>query len=339
MLSTSVVIQGVGLVTSVGLTAPSSCAAIRAKISNPTETRFMVGDGEWLVAHQVPLTQAWCGLTRLAKMASMAIEEALEDLPRVQWELLPLLLCVAEDGRPGRMIGLDDQLLLMIQEELGVRFAAHSMVIKQGRSGVAVALAQARILMAQSHCNRVLVAAVDSLLTWPTLSTYSKQKRLLADGQSNGFMAGEGAGALLVDQTVSCRGLRIEGFGFGREIATIDSQEPLRGDGLSKTIQAAMADAGVDPHDVDFRITDLAGEHYYFKEASLAMSRTLRRTREAFDLWHPAESIGEAGSLVGIVCLVVGQAATRKGYAPGPRALFHFSNDDGVRAAIVASMG
>ena len=34
-------------------------------------------------------------------------------------------------------------------------------------------------------------------------------------------------------------------------------------------------------HDFDYRITDLSGEQYYFKEAALALSRTLRQSKES----------------------------------------------------------
>ena len=36
-------------------TRPRECAAFRAKINNPTETRFIDSSGEWLMAHQVAL--------------------------------------------------------------------------------------------------------------------------------------------------------------------------------------------------------------------------------------------------------------------------------------------
>ena len=120
--------------------------AFRAKITNPIETRFIDSSGDWIMAHQVALDQPWRGLTKLAKMAALAIEEALQDLDKDQWHRLPLLLCVAEPERPGRLAGLDDQLLTQIQSELGVSFAHPSAVVPHGRVGVAVALAQARSL-------------------------------------------------------------------------------------------------------------------------------------------------------------------------------------------------
>ena len=109
MSKTDLAIVRAGLVTSVGLSAPASCAAFRSKISNPSETRFIDSGGQWIMAHQVELEQPWRGLTKLAKMAAMAIDEAMQAAsatwPRARWRQLPLLLCVAEKDRPGRTEG------------------------------------------------------------------------------------------------------------------------------------------------------------------------------------------------------------------------------------------
>ncbi len=106
-------------------------------------------------------------------------------------------------------------------------------------------------------------------------------------------------------------------------MAHIDSGEPLRADGLTTAINGALTDAGCQMHDLDFRITDVSGEQYYFKEAALALSRILRQRKEEFDIWHPAECIGEAGAAAGIAVLADANAACRKAYAAGseyPRA-------------------
>lgn len=335
MSTPHIAIQGLGLVTAVGLGAQASCAAFRAKVGNPTQTRYIDKAGEPIMAHQVPLAQPWIGLTRLAKMAAISIEEALRALPRQEWGSMPMLLCVAEAERPGRMQGLDEALFAQIQSELGVTFAGRSMVITQGRVAVAVALAQARALIAQGHCQRVLVAASDSLLNWPTMGHYEQAGRLLTSQNANGFMPGEGAGALLIGPAQGQAGeLVCTGLGFSREPAHLDSEAPLRADGLSQAIKAAMSEAGRQIHDMDFRITDVSGEQYYFKEAALALSRTMRVLKEEFDIWHPAECMGEAGAAAGVAVVALAQAACRKGYAPGPNVLAHMANDAGQRAAL-----
>ena len=335
MSATPLTIEKVGLVTPVGLTAPQSCAAFRAKITNPTETRFIDSGGQWIMAHQVELQMPWRGLTKLAKMAAMAIDEALQGLPDAERMRLPLLLCVAEPDRPGRTAGLDDQLFRMIQAELGIEFAEASAVVAHGRVGVAVALLQARTLMAEGRCSRVVVAATDSLLSWPTLSHYEREGRLLTEQNSNGFMPGEGAGALLVSTAKGVAGeLVCTGIGFGIEPAHIDSGVPLRAEGLTQAIKACLEDAGCQMHDMDFRITDVSGEQYYFKEAALALSRTLRQLKAEFDIWHPAECIGETGALAGVSVIANATDANAKGYAKGPNVLAHWASDSGRRSAV-----
>ena len=335
MRSRPIAILGTGLVTSVGLTAPACGCAFRAKISSPFETRFIDSMGAWIMAHQVSLDRPSSGLTKLAKMAALAVEEALQDLAKDQWHRLPLLLCVAEAERPGRMEGLDDQLLALVQSELNVTFARGSALVPHGRVGVAVALAQARAMLESTKVPWVLIVSADSLLSWATLSHYEREDRLLTEANSNGFMPGEGAGALWVG-AVEGRSSQLQctGIGFGRELAAIDSGAPLRADGLSQAIKASLVEAGRQLHDMDFRITDNSGEQFYFKEASLALSRILRERKEAFDIWHPAEFTGETGAASGVAVIAMALEACRKRYAPGPKVLAHWSNDGGQRAAV-----
>ncbi len=185
-----------------------------------------------------------------------------------------------------------------------------------------------------SECRKYLIAATDSLLTWPTLSHFERNDRLLTAQNSNGFMPGEGAGALLIAVPKGGEELLCTGLGFGVEKAHIDSGEPLRADGLTTAVKASLADAGRNMHDFDFRITDISGEQYYFKEASLTLGRTLRKRKEEFDLWHPAECIGESGALAGMPVVGLADAACRKRYAPGPNIVAHLANDAGERASM-----
>jgi len=334
MPAAPIAIRSTGLVTSVGLSAPAACAAMRCKLTNPTETRFIDANGEWIMGHGVALEKPWRGLAKLAKMAALAIDECLAPVPDEERRDLPLLLCVAERERPGRLEGLDDRLFIDIAEELKLRFAPTSRVIAQGRVGVAVALGHARRLIHEQDLPRVVIAATDSLLMWPTLSRFEQADRLLTKTNSNGFMPGEGAGALLIEAPAGKDELRCTGLGYGIEKAHIDSGEPLRGDGLATALKAALAEAAREMHDLDFRITDVSGEQYYFKEAALALSRTLRKRKAEFDIWHPAECTGEAGALAGAAIVALADAACRKQFAPGPGIVAHLANDAGQRAAM-----
>jgi len=334
MASAPIAVRATGLVTSVGLSAPATCAAMRCKLTNPSETRFIDSAGEWIMGHGVALEKPWRGLTKLAKMAALAIDECLAGVVSEERRDIPLLLCVAERERPGRLEGLDDQLFIDIAAELNTRFAPTSRVIAQGRVSVAVALGHARRLIQEQKVPRVVIAATDTLLTWPTLSQYERTDRLLTARNSNGFLPGEGAGALLIEAPAGRDELLCTGLGFGVEKAHIDSGEPLRADGLATALKSALAEAAHEMHDLDFRITDVSGEQYYFKEASLALSRTLRRRKAEFDLWHPAECTGESGALAGVSVIALADASCRKHFAPGPNIVAHLANDAGQRAAI-----
>ena len=289
------------------------------------------------MSHTVPMGTPLRGRAKLASMAAMAAGECLTDVSREDWARIPLLLCVAERARPGRLEGLESELLAETCALMrGSQFAAESCVIPHGRVSGAVALLQARRLLYESNIQRVLIVAVDSLLTWPTLQVLEAEERLLTARNSNGFIPGEAGSALLVSRPAGGACLNVVGLGFATEQASIATEEPVRADGLSQAMMNALGEAGCEMHDMDFRITDISGEHYYFKEAALALSRTLRRRKESADLWHPAECIGEVGSAIGPAMLAIAAASSTKAYAPGPAVLVHSSNDAGQRAAIVA---
>jgi 3-oxoacyl-[acyl-carrier-protein] synthase I len=309
-------------------------------LSNPSLTHFLDAAGERIIAHRVPLPDdSAAGVRRLAQMAALAIEDCLRQVPQSEWSSLPLLLCLPEGDRAGRDEDLDVEILRQIERELQTGFASASGVIAQGRVSVPVALLNARRLLQQRHDQPVLIAAVDSLLNWPSLREIEESDRLLTGENSDGFIPGEGAGAILVGSANIDERLRVSGIGFAMEKASIRSAEPLRGDGLTAALQAAFADASLGMHYMDLRIADMSGEQYYFKEGTLALGRTLRRRKEQLDVWLPAECVGETGAAIGAVTLAVAEAACRKGYAPGRRMLLHFSADDGKRAALVLEFG
>jgi 3-oxoacyl-[acyl-carrier-protein] synthase I len=330
-----IAVYGTGLVTSVGLSSAAACAAIRAGVTNPTETRFLDSSGEWIVAHQVPLEQPWVGVTRLVKMAVPAIRECLHAVERAVWADIPLLFCVAERERPGRLVGLDSELFAQIQQELGVEFARESLIIPHGRVGLGGALLRARDMVANGIAQRVLIAASDSLVTRSTLRAYERDERLLTKANSNGFLPGEAAGAVLVGPKAAGPQLICLGIGQATERAHIGSEEPLRGEGLASAIRSALVESDWEMQQLDLRITDISGEQYYFKEAALALARMLRKRKERFDIWHPAECIGETGAAAGVAMLCVAEAAGRKAYAVGPNILAHLSNDSGERASLI----
>ncbi len=327
------------VVSSVGLSAPAACAAIRCGLNNFAETRFMDENGEWIMAAEAPLETSLRGRAKLAHMAAMALREALSGLEANDIKETPLLLCLAETQRAGRIPDQDQQLLNDIRKITGLQLHRQSMVISAGRVSGVRAVETAQALMAAGRCRRCVIAGVDTLLTAPTLSAYEKENRILTNQNSDGFIPGEAGAAMLLAPAGPARGapVAIRGFGFGMEKAHIRSGQPLRADGMVQAVKSALTMAGRELGDLDFRICDISGEQYYFKEAALALARLLRKRKAAFDIWQPADSIGETGAAIVPVVLAVASTAVTKGYAKGNGILCHFANDDGQRGALVVT--
>jgi len=330
-----------GMVTGVGLTSASTCAAIRCAIDRFEETRYVDRGGEWIVGSAVPLERPWRGLDKLTRMLAPAIRECLRDCDPREVPRIPLLLCVAERTRPARQEGLEQALFGAVEAELGVRFDQRSRTVAAGRVGAAVALGLARELIHGQGSRYCVIAGVDSYLLAGTLAAYEARDRLLTAQNSNGFIPGEAAAAVLVTAPKAdpAGELVCLGVGLGREAATVESDLPLRAEGMVLAVRNAAAESGLTVADTDYRLTDLNCEQYGFREAVLTLGRTLRAIKEEHDIWHPADCIGEVGAAIGPCVLGIALTAARKGYAPGPGVLCHFANDDGERAALMLRYG
>lgn len=293
--------------------------------------------GEWIVASEVPLEQPWRGPEKLGRMLASVIEESFGTDPSLEPAETPIIVCFSERERPGRLDDLNERVLESAQRLLDFDLHASSMTVSQGRVGGAVALREARKMLYDQRLAAVVIAGVDSYLSAQTLIEFEKKRRLLTSDNSNGFIPGEGASAVIVKRPRPSDEpqLVVIGLGFGVEHATIESEEPLRADGLVHAIKESLSDARADMGWLDFRITDVSGEQYSFKEASLAITRILRTKKEEFDIWHAADCIAETGSAAGPIALNIAWAANEQNYSKGANILCHFGNDDGKRAAAV----
>jgi len=337
----SLVVKASGMVTAVGFNSEASCAAIRAGISGIKEVNLWDYEaGEYLSGAKVGLPQWWEGLEKLADLVAPAIHECLIAAGPNPADQIPILLGVAATDRPMRNDQLDKQILDEISLRLETPLHPDSVVIPRGQVSAVVGLNVSQRLVAEQGVSHCIVAGVDSFLHQELVEVYMNRLRLLTTSNSNGFIPGEAGTAVLVQPAMSSENcqLSILGMGMARESATIDSEDPLRGDGMTKAVGNALAESGLTIFDVSYRITDINGEHYKFKEALLAAMRFEhgRSRRELFDLWHSIEYLGEVGAAIGPCVLSVALHAGQHEYAPGDVVLCHFGNDDGERAAIVA---
>jgi 3-oxoacyl-[acyl-carrier-protein] synthase I len=248
-----------------------------------------------------------------------------------------LLVGLAEAGRPGGGAGLAPSIINSIQERLGLKFHPRlSSVISQGHTSGFRALKTARELFYEGQAQACIICGVDSYINASSLLWLEQHWRLKTEENSDGVIPGEAAAAIFVERQANTNSvLKVIGLGFEHENAHVLSEEPLLGLGLTEAARMALTETGCQMHDIDFRLSDVTGESYGFKEQELALVRLLRVRREALPLWHCVDSIGDTGAAAGVCQLVIAFHAFLKRYSPGDRAICYTSAAPGDRGVAV----
>jgi 3-oxoacyl-[acyl-carrier-protein] synthase-1 len=332
-------IESTGMVCSVGLSAAAACAAMRAGIAGFQELPYLDDQGEAIVGAVVPgvpldMTRS----ERLGDLLSMAIIDCLGQVGSGPVEHIPLLVGLAEPERPGAT-GLEDDIIARSFERVGSSFRPHGIrTIVKGHTSGFEGLRVARELFRNRGISACLVCGVDSYVNARSLLWLDQHQRLKTSSNSDGVIPGEAAAAVLVrHDTPPCADIltRIGGLGFAHENAVVMSEDPMLGLGLANAMRGALAEAGLKMHDIGFRLSDVTGESYGFKEQTLALGRVMRTLRTHLPLWHCADSIGDTGAAAGICQLVRAAHAFQKRYAPEGRGMCFTSGVSGDRAVAV----
>jgi 3-oxoacyl-[acyl-carrier-protein] synthase-1 len=329
-------ITTLALICPVGLEPASAAAAMRAGISGFAELSYTDNDGVPVIGAIVPtLSDALHGRSRLVELLASALEGIDSRLPEeVRLGDAPLFLCTREPDRPGAAVNgivseVEARLSLAFRRDGSAHFARGSVAAFE-------ALRLAKLTLATRRAEACLVAAVDTHVDARGLHWLHRAKRLKTPAQSDGVIPGEAASVMLVtSQPRTPSHLRISGLGFATENATVLNEEPLLGTGMAAAARHALDEAGVAMDQVDFRLSDAAGESFAFEELALAQTRLLRQRRDPQVLWHPAASVGDCGAVAGLVQLAWAEQAFARGYAPGPLALAHCSTAPARAVAVV----
>lgn len=333
-------VTATGMVSPVGLSAASACAAMRAGLS--AFGRLPYGDNtrKPITGSSVPVLPLDLGRhERLVDLLAMALADATGGDAGADSEQVPLLVAVAEPGRPGGGAALADELVPKVERRLERRFHPRlSRVLTGGSAAGFQTLEVARKLLWERRAPSCLVCAVDSFLDARSLLWLESHGRLKSRRNADGVIPGEAAACVRVELRTGTERrplATIMGLGFARERASVLNQEPLRADGLVGAGRAALEEAGLRMEDMELRLSDASGEVYSFKEQALALTRLLGVKRERFPLWLNAESIGEVGAAASLCQLVRVTQAYQRGYAPGERAMCFASSASGERAVAV----
>ena len=327
-------IAAAGLTCPIGLSLAPACAALRAGLKRFADSSYLDNSGERIVCSASDSLNRENHGARLVSLLGSAIADAARAHAPNELSQMPLILGCARPDRPGSARELAPRLLAHLADRHGLRFAQEEPTcVATGSTAGLRAVERARQLMAEKPGSPgCIVAAADSLTAAPALEWLERHRRLRRPGRPDAVIPGEAGAALIVSTRplrLAPRQARIAGLGFATE------REPSRGLGIAEAARLALREADLDLAEIDFRISDAAGEPYAFKELALMLARLLRRKRERFPLWLPSESLGYTGAASALVGLAVAFQAFRRGYAPGPRALVSAAGSTGDRAVAV----
>ena len=347
-------IVGRGAITPVGLSAPSTCAAVRAHISSFSESglfhKSFTGDAavgmDRIVHAQVPIflpEMGYSDFDRQSKFAALAIRECAATRITNLRETA-LIVGIREDYRQHPHFGTEDRdWLAAIAQELGTTFHEQSRVIREGHTSVFHGLAIAQELLCNKIVRTCIVGGVDSYLNVYDIERLERGYRILGPKVSRGLVPGEGAAFIGVTTASTAsthsdadRRICVMGVGLAKEdsSATVLSDGHPVGRGLERALEAAVIDAAVPESCIDLRISDLIGELYRCDDSLLAAIRFYKTYRSHLEIWHPADCVGDIGAASGAMSLILGWAGMSRGYAAGT-AMCESSSDSGDRACCI----
>lgn len=209
-------------------------------------------------------------------------------------------------------------------------------VIMEARSGLSAGLLQAARYIANNQAEQVLLIGADSYLNAADINFFLEEKRILLQGNSDGFIPGEAAAAVVLRAALDeAPGVHIKGVGRGDEQGRQDGSVPSRSIGMTTAIRAACVQAKIEPENLGFRLSDQNGEQFYSNDAANAMTRIMFGGPQLAHLTL-ADKLGEVGAATGPAMLAwLYRDMADPHHSPGDTGLIHLADDNGARCAVV----
>jgi 3-oxoacyl-[acyl-carrier-protein] synthase-1 len=338
---------GGGACTSVGITLPSSAAAVRAGVASFGDHPFMVDSmGNPMVVARAPfLSDDVSGVDRQIKLAAPAAEEALIPLTSFTGRLRSFPVIIGVPGsRPGLRGTAAKELSRRLYERLRLRYTVSNVeAIACGNASGLLALELAVQRIRNGDTEFCLIGGVDSYLEPETLEWLEECDQLHSAGPLNnawGFIPGEAAGFCLLAsgrvtvQLDPVRRATILNVAVGQEKNLIKSGEVCLGHGLTETFKTVFQ-ALSSTDKIENIICDMNGEPYRAEEYGFATIRTETFFVNSSDFHAPADCWGNVGAASGPLFLNLAVVGHQKGYLRGIRTLVWTSSESGERAAAV----
>lgn len=334
-MTTPISIISAGLCCSVGSNIEAADCALRAGMNHFQESDFIALNGQPVRVARLPDVDHW-GTERLGRWGAAAIQECLANA-RVPLDILkiPLLLITAERDRPTASDDYYQAIYTSLLNEFDSKFDERTRLVAAGRAGIGAALTCAQQWLNDNATEYVLVAGVDSFLDAQTIEYFLKTNRLLTYGNSDGFIPGEAAAAILLSKKKNTGSVTICGIGEAMEDGRPDGSTPSLSLGHTNAIRAAIAQSGLPMTSFSYRFSDQSGEAFFAREAANALTRVGLEGLPKLATITLADCVGDVGAATGPMALAWASKLLPRNDTLGHTALAHFANDDGLRSALV----
>lgn len=340
-------VVAIGARTPLGLTAESSAAAVRARISRLREHPILVDStGEPVVgAIDGQLDPSIMGWQRIVALACSALVEVAGKLSeRVQLRASIQMFLSLPEPRTG--LTDEDAGLIAAEVRAALETALPGNDVRLQRVGPGHASGLHAIALSAEQLRRgaadlCLVVGVDSFCAPETVAWMLDNQLLARRGARGGFSPGEGAGCVaLTSESVLRRwGLAPLGTLHGAASANEGSDSENGDEGLGVALTRAVVEATATlspPHDVATDIyCDINGERYRTEEWGFTVLRASRGLSDASAYQAPASYWGDQGAASGPLFVTLAIQSWRRGYARGQYALLWAASRQGLRAVVV----
>lgn len=355
MKKEKICITGLGMISAVGPDVKTSCASIRAGIVRPLKlNNYYVYSRDYedyedglVTGYPIYIDEYDNSKEKIFSM----LENVLKDLHCYSG---------AEDGfikDSPLFISLPSKERNLINKNEIMEFLEHIQnynfnpsnvtLFDIGNSGMMFAMTDAMNAMHDNKYKMAMLVGVDTLVGYDDLKYFNDKNRLKTELNSTGFMPGEAAAAILIENQSSAqkRGAPIEAIiqscATGFEPNSVLSEAKPSAVGLSKVINTIVEAEDSKKIIIDIIISDINGEDYRFHELGLLHTKGLTKIQGEKIVLHPASVLGDTGAASAGISICVAVRGMARGYLKSSEAkelsnaLILSSSDTGERGGIL----
>jgi 3-oxoacyl-[acyl-carrier-protein] synthase-1 len=351
MSGEAIVITGIGLRTAVGNDAMQTAAAVRAAVA-----RFAAWEAGGVAAENAPGVIAaalpenlgdgsW--IEKVDDLLTQPLHEAfwdagLDDLVQLRARTrgqVGLYVATPYPDRPG--VAKDAFRLFAIEAKqhcIAPAQADHVALVSYDHAAGIAAIQQAITELRAMKVDVAVVVGVDSLLHGEYLTALVEQGRLKLPDAPHGLLPGEAGAVLILERARDAKArkaevrARIGALALEQERVPLGEAHPIRAEGASRAVNNALQADGR-ASQIHYVITDLSGERWRALEFALVETRCFSTLPRTYQIWHPADCIGDVGAASSVVHAALVARAFARGYA-GPGGILMFAaSARGERAA------